>query len=156
MYIPSFPSVYILTKSEVISSCSLPAVGSNIVQITLATFFVNVFKKWPPVTILDVQKSLLTISDQYHNLYFCEFLCKMAACGHFGCPKLTFDGIYGHFRSIRNFCFENFTKWPPAPIDTQLKFLFIFLQNGCRRPFWMSKTNFRSHFWPFWMGRQCQ
>ena len=24
--------------------------------------------KWPPVAILDIQKSLLTISDQYHNL----------------------------------------------------------------------------------------
>ena len=35
--------VYILTKSEFISSCSRPAVGSNIVQITCATFFVNVF-----------------------------------------------------------------------------------------------------------------
>ena len=23
--------------------------------------------------------------------------------GHFGCPKITFDRISGHFRSIRNF-----------------------------------------------------
>ena len=23
------------------------------------------------------------------------------------------------------------------------------LQNGCRRPFWMPKTHFRWHFWPF-------
>ena len=48
MHIPSFPtylSVYILTKSEFISSCIRPAVGSNIVQITRATFFVNVFTK---------------------------------------------------------------------------------------------------------------
>ena len=46
MYNPSFPtylSVYILIKSEFISSCSRPAVCSNIVQITRATFFVNVF-----------------------------------------------------------------------------------------------------------------
>ena len=35
--------IYILTKSEFISSCNRPAVGSNIVQITRATFFVNVF-----------------------------------------------------------------------------------------------------------------
>ena len=79
MYIPSFPtylSVYILTKSEFISSCIRPAVGLNIVQIT--NFFVNVliFFKWPPVAILDVHKSLLTISDQYHNFYFCEFVTK--------------------------------------------------------------------------------
>ena len=54
-------------------------------------------KKCPPIAILDVQKSLLTISDQYQNFYFCDF----------------------------------------------------FLQNRCRRPFWMSKTHFRWHFWPF-------
>ena len=63
------------------------------------------FKKWPPLAILDIQKSLLTISDQYHNFYFCEFVYKMAAGGHFGYPKLTFDRISGHFRSIRNFFF---------------------------------------------------
>ena len=47
-----------------------------------------------------VQKSILTISDQYHTFYFCNFVYKMAADGHFGCPKLTFDGIsdkYGFF-----------------------------------------------------------
>ena len=77
--------IYILTKSEFISSCIRPAVGSNIVQNTVF------FLKWPPVAILDVQESLLTISD---------FFYKMAAGGHFGCPKLTFDGISGHFRSI--------------------------------------------------------
>ena len=35
----------------------------------------------------------------------------MAAGGHFGCPKITFDLISGHFRSIRNFYFfEIFDK----------------------------------------------
>ena len=60
------------------------------------------FLKWPPVAILDVQKSLLTISDQYHNIYF-------------GCPKFTFDRISGHFISIRNFL-KFLTKWLPSPI----------------------------------------
>ena len=64
------------------------------------------FKKWPPVAILDVQKSLcialLTISDQYHNFNFCE----------------------------------------------------VFLQNGCRRPFWMTENHFWSHFWPFQINTQ--
>ena len=64
-----------------ISSCSRPAVGSNIVQITRATFFVNVFFfKWSPVAILDIQKSLciafLIISNLYHNIYFCDFFTK--------------------------------------------------------------------------------
>ena len=81
MYIP-YVCVYILTKSEFITSCSRPAGGSNIVQITRATFFVNVFF-WPPVAILAFQKSFcttfLTISDQYHNFYFVNFVYKMAA-----------------------------------------------------------------------------
>ena len=59
MYIPSFPTylsvyIYILTKSEIISSCSRPAVGSNIVQITLATFFKTFLengRRQPPPTI---------------------------------------------------------------------------------------------------------
>ena len=34
--------------------------------------------------------------------YFYLFFDKMAAGGHFGCPKITFDRISGHFRSIRN------------------------------------------------------
>ena len=44
-------------------------------------------------------------------------LDKMAAGGHFGCPKITFDHSSCHFRSIRNFfCFNFWTKWPPAAI----------------------------------------
>ena len=41
-----------------------------------------------------------------------------------------------YFRSIRN---SNFV----------LLFFCIFLQNGCRPPFWMSENHFRSHIWPF-------
>ena len=33
----------------------------------------------------------------------------MAAVGHFGCPKVTFDRISGHFRSIGHFGFLKFT-----------------------------------------------
>ena len=40
----------------------------------------------------------------------------MAAVGHFGCPKFTFDRISGHVRSIRN-----------------LIFFWNFSQNGFRR-----------------------
>ena len=78
---------------------------------------------------------------------------KMAAVGHFGCPKFTFDRISGHFRSIRNFFFfeifykmaasghfecskitfdrisghfwQFFTKWPPADILNVRKSLLI-------------------------------
>ena len=60
----------------------------------------------------------------------------MAAGGHFGCPKFTFDGISGHFTSIRSFVF------------------WIFWQYGRRRPFWMSEIHFRSHCWPFLIDTQ--
>ena len=77
--------------------------------------------------------AFLAISDRYATWNFflnVIFFYKMPAVGHFGCSKITFGRISGHFRPIRNF------------------FLF-FLQNGCRRPFWMSEIHFGSHFWPF-------
>ena len=86
----------------------------------------NFCTKWLPAAILDVRKSLsityLAISDQCENLSFYCFY-KMAADAHFGCPKFIFDGISGHFRSIRDcFC--------------------IFLQNGRRRTCWMFENHF--------------
>ena len=65
------------------------------------------FTKWLPSAILDVRNSLwitfLDILDQYR--FFLNFFYKMAAGGHFGCPKITFDLISDHFRSIHNFNF---------------------------------------------------
>ena len=52
------------------------------------------------------------ISDQFSTLIF--YFHKMAAGGHFGWPKITFERISRHFRSIHNFFF--FSKWPPAAI----------------------------------------
>ena len=37
----------------------------------------------------------------------------------------------------------------PFQMNTIIFIFVIFLQNGCRRPFWMSKAHFRWHFWPF-------
>ena len=75
------------------------------------------FLKWPPVAILDVQKSLLTISDQYHNFYCCECFLQN------GC-RLAFWMSETHFRShfwpfqinTKLFYLKIFTKWPPVPI----------------------------------------
>ena len=50
--------------------------------------------------------AFLAISDRYATLICLEIFDKMAAVGHFGCPKFTFDRISGHFRSIRNFNFD--------------------------------------------------
>ena len=70
---------------------------------------------------MDVRKSLsiafLPISDrlatfdipfQIHTELNVVLLIfdKMAAGGHFGCPKITFDRISGHFRSIRYSFFD--------------------------------------------------
>ena len=92
---------------------------------------------------------------QINTDFFFKFY-KMAASGHFGCPKITFDLISGHFRSIRNFFFfGNRPFWIsefhfrsqfwPFQIDTE----FIFFQ----RPFWMSENHIGSHFWPFQIDR---
>ena len=47
---------------------------------------------------------------------------------HFGLPKITFNRISRHFRSIHNFFFRFvFTKWPLFQINTQLFFLNFLL-----------------------------
>ena len=58
---------YILTKSEFISSCSRPAVGSNIVQITRVTLFVNVF-------FLDGRPKITLYRISYHFRSIPQFL----------------------------------------------------------------------------------
>ena len=82
----------------------------------------------------------LAISDQYATFYFLNFFHKMAAGGHYGWPKITFeffgnyvpemsaggdigwtkitfDRISYHFRSIRNFFGGIFS---PKSIGTSL------------------------------------
>ena len=93
----------------------------------------------------------------------------MAAVGHFGCPKFIFDGISGHFRSIRNFFLILSYKMAVGAHFGCSKFNFdhisghfrsicnFFLNiynNGCRRPFWMSEIHFRLNFWPFQIDKQ--
>ena len=73
-------------------------------------------------------------------LFIFDFAHKMAASGHFGWPKITFDRISRHCRSIRNF-FS--TKWLPAAI-LEVRF----------GPFWMTENHFRSHFSPFQINTQ--
>ena len=62
--------------------------------------------------------AFLAISDQYAT--FDLFCHKIPAGGHFWWPKIAFDRISRHFRSICNF----------------------FAQNSCRRPFWMTNNVF--------------
>ena len=109
-----------------------------------------------------------------HFRSICSFsFYKMAAGGHLGWPKITFNRIFRHLRSIRNFYLFLilFTKWLPAAILDDRKSLsiaflaisdqygtFIFLrfcsQNDCRRPFWMTENHFQSHFSPFQINTQ--
>ena len=86
-----------------------------------------------------------TILDQYTTSIFCDiFFRKMTSGSHCGWPKITFNRISHHFRSIRNlYIFLNFTKWPPTTI-LELRF----------RPFWITKNHFRLHFSPFQINTQ--
>ena len=108
------------------------------------TFILCIFTKWPPAPILDVRNSLssgfLAISDQYATLFYffilCDFFYKMAAGGHFGCPKITFGRISDHFRLIWNFFLNYITKWLPSAIldRTTMSIIelvrYIWMSNG--------------------------
>ena len=61
--------------------------------------------KWLGVTICGV----MWLKVVYVGYFFWIFFHKMAAVGHFGCPKFTLDRISGHFRSIGHFGFPKFT-----------------------------------------------
>ena len=135
-------------------------------QINMKLFFFFKFTKWSLAPILDVQNShlieFLAISDRYATFFWGNFFDKMAAVGHFGCPKFTFDRISG----IWNFYFFWIFFYKMATIlDVRNSLLIAFLAISDRsaildvwmhflpfqidRPFWMSKIHFRWHFWPF-------
>ena len=106
---------------------------------SIRNFFLIFFTKWLPSAILDGRNSLwitfLAILDQY-RFYFL-FFYKMAASGHFGCSKITFDLISAHFRSIRNFIFfwKFLTKWLPSAIldfRNSLWITFLAILDQCR------------------------
>ena len=117
-------------------------------QINVKFFCLILFTKWPPTPILDVRNSLsiafLAILDRYAT-FFLEIFDKLVAVGYFGCPKFTFDGISGHFRSISHFGCPKLTFDSNSGLFRSIQILFW-------RPFWMSENHFRSHFWPFWMS----
>ena len=80
--------------------------------------------KWLPSAILDIRNSLwITISDQYR---FC--FDKMAAGGHFGCPKITFDLIYmdifDKMAAVGHFGYPKFTLDHILAISDQYRFFF--------------------------------
>ena len=68
--------------------------------------------------------SLCAALISIRNIFFFLIFDKLSAGGHFVCPKITFDRISGHFRSIGHFGYRNetfyvlkiLTKWPPAAI----------------------------------------
>ena len=69
----------------------------------------------------------------------------MASGGHFGCPKITFDLISGHFRSICNFnFFEIFDKMAAVGHFGFPKFTFDHISGHFK-----SICNFLFFFWKF-------
>ena len=70
--------------------------------------------------------TFLAISDQYGTFICFKFVHKMASGDHFAWPKITFDCISYHFRSIRNFnVLIKLPNWPPAAILDDRKSLSI-------------------------------
>ena len=115
---PPPPTPFWMTENEFL------AISDQYTTFYLFYFF---FTKWLPAAILDDRKSLSITFRHFRsilNFWMTEnhlrshfspfqintqpllifyFVHKMAAGGHFGCPKITFDRISRHFRSIRNF-----------------------------------------------------
>ena len=114
-------------------------------------FFWKFFTKWPTAAILDDwprRRRLFWITEnqcQSHfspfqsntQLFFLNFVRKMAAGGHFGWPKITFDRISRHFRSIRNF-----------------NFVGKFYKMAGGGHFRLPQNHFWSHFSPFQINTQ--
>ena len=87
----------------------------------------------PQVNLYQVvvgQQSVRTLFKSLAQLFLLMFFKKW--------PKITLYRISYHFRPIPQFYF----------------LCEIFVQNGCRRPFWMSENHFRSHFWSFQIDTQ--
>ena len=100
-----------------------------------------------------------------------KFVHKMATGGHFGWPKITRSHLSSFQINTQHFFLIFFTNWPPAAILDDRKSLSIALlaildqyttfnffefcsQNGRRRPFWMTKNHFQSHFSSFQINTQ--
>ena len=126
-------------KSRKLELCAFALKGEHNVYSLVPNIPVCIYIYWPKVNLYQVvfsQQSVrtlfkFTISDQYHNFNFVNY----------------------------------FTKWLLAAIlDVQnsLSMVFLaisdqyetFLQNGRRRPFWMSEIHLWSHFWPFQIDMQ--
>ena len=117
------------------------------------------FTNWLPAAILDDRKSLsiafLAISDQYTTFFF-DFFFQNGCRWPFGSPKITFDRISRHFRSILNF-FIHKMHFSPFQIHTQFffsKWLLAAILEVRFRPFWMTENHFWSHFSPFQINTQ--
>ena len=118
-------------------------------QINAQLWFL--FTKWLPAAILDEYTTLILLFN-FH---------KMAAGGHFGWPKITFDHISRHFRSIHNFSFLIFfSKWPPAAI-LEVRFapktigffhyvLSMAMPNMKLIGEFMTQLEMPQSFWAFW------
>ena len=130
-----------------------------------------------PAAILDDRKSLLiaflVISDQYTTFVSSQNVCS----GHIGWPKITFDRISRHFRSIHNFYIfvhkmaaGGHFGWSKITFDRisrhfrSIRNYYFCPQNGCRRPFGWPKITFdcishhfrliRNFFYFFQNGRR--
>ena len=124
------------------------------------------FTKWLPAAILDDRKSLsialFAISDQYATFFFTKWL-QPVGCSQFGWPKITFDRISRHFRSIRNFFIYKMAAsghfgWPKITFDSishhfrsirNFDFFWFFFTKWLPATILDDRKSLWSHFSPF-------
>ena len=100
------------------------------------------FFKWPPTAILEVrfgpfwmtENHKMAISNYYYLFIFIIWL-SVAILDDRKSLSIAFLAISDQYATF-------------------IFIFFIFSQNGCRRPFWMTENHFRSHFSPFQINAQ--
>ena len=126
----------------------------NHLRSHFSPFQINTHIFFPQNGCRRLSNAFLTFSDQYAT--FCVWIFFQngrrrsfwkSDLGHFGWPKITFDRISRHFRSMRNFCFSS--KWPPKTIGFFHYVLSMAMPNMKLIDEFMTQLEMPQAFWTF-------
>ena len=150
VYIPEWFTGWPLWCHPILDDRKWLSIAFIAISDQYSTFFSDFFTKWLAASILDDRKSpsitFLAISNQYATFILFDFIHKITTDGHFGAPKITFDRISRHFRSICKFLCDFFYKiaagghfgWQKITFDRisghfrSIHNFDFYSQNGCR------------------------
>ena len=103
--------------------------------------------KWLPADILDDRKSRSIAFLLFWKSDLGNF--RMAARGHFVFPMDAKNHKVLVIWDLNGYGEYDWCICDKVMAISDQCATFFFSQNGCRRPFWMTETHFRSHFFYF-------